>query len=106
MPLFGKNDQYSDAPKNAIDDKSTSGKSQFGNTIFGVSAVEQATSPNRGIHSGWVKRTVGSGGRTGRIFYETLVAGSIIGDATAGAGNTTATANSTGTADDAKFAGH
>jgi hypothetical protein len=96
MPLFGKNDQYSDAPKNAIDDKSTSG----------VSAVEQATSPNRGIHSGWVKRTVGSGGRTGRIFYETLVAGSIIGDATAGAGNTTATANSTGTADDAKFAGH
>jgi hypothetical protein len=25
-------------------------------------------------HSGWVKRTVGTGGRAGRVFYETLVA--------------------------------
>lgn len=32
-------------------------------------------------HSGWVRRTVGTGGRAGRIFYETLVAGgSITGD--------------------------
>lgn len=33
-------------------------------------------------HSGWVRRTVGTGGRAGRVFYETLVAGgSITGDA-------------------------
>jgi len=33
-------------------------------------------------HAGWVKRTVGTGGRAGRVFYETLVAGgSITGDA-------------------------
>jgi hypothetical protein len=33
-------------------------------------------------HAGWVKRTVGTGGRAGRVFYETLVAGgSIAGDA-------------------------
>ena len=33
-------------------------------------------------HSGWVKRTVGTGGRAGRVQYETLVAtGSITGDA-------------------------
>lgn len=34
-----------------------------------------------GHHSGWVRRTVGTGGRAGRIHYETLVAmGSITGD--------------------------
>ena len=33
-------------------------------------------------HAGWVKRTAGSGGRSGRVQYETLVAmGSISGDA-------------------------
>jgi hypothetical protein len=32
-------------------------------------------------HAGWVRRTVGTGGRAGRIQYETLVAmGSITGD--------------------------
>ena len=33
-------------------------------------------------HTGWVRRTTGTGGRAGRVFYETLVAGgSIAGDA-------------------------
>jgi len=33
-------------------------------------------------HAGWNKRTAGSGGRAGRVHYETLVAGSSIsGDA-------------------------
>lgn len=33
-------------------------------------------------HAGWVRRTVGTGGRAGRVFYETLVAnGTITGDA-------------------------
>ena len=32
-------------------------------------------------HAGWVRRTVGTGGRAGRVFYETLVAGgSVSGD--------------------------
>jgi hypothetical protein len=35
-----------------------------------------------GYHVGWVKRTVGTGGRAGRVHYETLVAASSIsGDA-------------------------
>ena len=29
-------------------------------------------------HVGWVKRTVGTGGRAGRVHYETLVAASSI----------------------------
>ena len=29
-------------------------------------------------HIGWVKKTIGTGGRAGRVFYETLVASSSI----------------------------
>ena len=32
----------------------------------------------KGAHSGWVKRTIGTGGRAGRVHYETLVAASSI----------------------------
>lgn len=49
---------------------------------FGVDTSE--TSATSGVaHAGWVLRTVGSGGRAGRVQYETLVAGgSITGDGT------------------------
>lgn len=50
-------------------------------TIFGVDATE-AQEITEITHAGWVKRTVGTGGRAGRVTYETLVAmGSISGDA-------------------------
>ena len=104
MALSGKNDQYSDAPKFVTSaDTGETGQEQFGNTVFAVDTTE--TGVTSGIaHAGWVKRTVGSGGRNGRVQIETLVANkSITGDATAGAANTTATANSTGTADDTPF---
>lgn len=46
---------------------------------YGVSTSEAAASPV--AHAGWQLRTVGSGGRAGRITHETLVAmGSITGD--------------------------
>jgi len=32
-------------------------------------------------HTGWNRKTIGTGGRAGRVFYETLVAGGISGDA-------------------------
>ena len=36
---------------------------------------------NHGSHAGWVLRKVGSGGRAGRVQYETIVAmGSMTGD--------------------------
>lgn len=51
---------------------------------FGISVDEQeATAPGtaKAPHAGWNLRTVGSGGRAGRVHYETLVAmGSMIGD--------------------------
>jgi len=58
------------------------------NTVYGVSTSEMdyantgSTESDNIAHAGWVQRTVGSGGRAGRVFYETLVAGSsITGDA-------------------------
>lgn len=54
--------------------------------VFGVDddemrAVRTAGDP-RPAHAGWVRKIVGTGGRAGRVSYETLVAmGSITGDA-------------------------
>jgi len=105
MPLFGKRDQYSDAPKFIVDSTtSETGQDQFGNTVFGVDAAEVGVTHAAG-HSGWVKVTEGSGNRAGRIQYEVLVAGSITGDATDFANTSTSdVANTSGTADDATFA--
>ena len=42
---------------------------------------EEGESAGNITHTGWVRRTTGTGGRAGRVFYETLVAsGSITGD--------------------------
>lgn len=64
----------------------TKGLTETGHTLTGETAT--AYSPvisglaNKITHAGWVRRTVGTGGRAGRIQYETLVAcGSISGDA-------------------------
>ena len=57
----------------------------FGNTtsngVFAVDIVEAQA--NKAVtHAGWVKRSIGTGGRAGRVFYETLVAmSSIVTDA-------------------------
>lgn len=183
MTLFGNRDQYSDAPKNAVNDKANTGQEQYGNTVFGVDDVEVTVNGDV-AHSGWVQRIVGYGplteieivtagsgyansdtvlieatdpdngvnaaanvvtdgngaitsvvvseygqgftgseslaittsggssanlvptfgGRSGRVHYETLVAGSIQFDATDFANTDSgAVANSTGDADDAIF---
>ena len=49
--------------------------------VFSVSDAEKASTnasseAPKVTHTGWQIRTVGSGGRAGRVFYETLVAGS------------------------------
>lgn len=52
--------------------------SEYGNTVFGVSvgemAAKRAAGGARPAHAGWVKKITGTGGRAGRITYETLVA--------------------------------
>lgn len=63
----------------------TAGVSETGHSLTGQTATAEAVisgAANKGMHAGWVVRTVGSGGRAGRVQYETLVAmGSMTGDA-------------------------
>lgn len=58
--------------------------SEDANNVYGVDASEMQfanTTEAVGVtHTGWNKRTVGTGGRAGRVFYETLVAGGISND--------------------------
>lgn len=99
MAQFGKNDQtnnsplwaaarfnltvntsnrdllYSNATANTLGTNITVG-------VFGVDANEVQARPDLGVaHTGWVLRTVGTGGRSGRTQTEVLVAGGIGTDA-------------------------
>lgn len=56
----------------------TTAEAATATAILGIGTTVES----KGAHAGWVKKTVGSGGRSGRIQYETLVAvGSITTDA-------------------------
>lgn len=49
--------------------------------IYGADTTETGVD-SKVVHAGWLKRTAGTGGRAGRVQFETLVAGSSIsGDA-------------------------
>ena len=56
----------------------TAGVSETGHSLTGETATATAVvggAQNKGVqHAGWVLRTVGTGGRAGRVQYETLVA--------------------------------
>ena len=97
MPLWGKSDAASNstiyaAAQLKVAPNTANRDALFGNTTanayfdgvtvgqFGVDGNEVAANP--GIsHTGWVLRTVGSGGRAGRVMSEVLVAGGIGTDA-------------------------
>ena len=65
----GNNAQYFEIQATADQATATASLGSFG------------TSSTKVTHAGWVRRTVGTGGRAGRVQYETLVAaGSIAGD--------------------------
>ena len=50
-----------------------------GTTATAAADLSSGTGDSPAItHAGWVRRTVGTGGRAGRVFYETLVAGHTI----------------------------
>lgn len=72
----------SEKPEFVTSSESTSTNGVHGDPtkVYGVDANEAEETPAV-THAGWVRRTTGSGGRSGRVFYETLVAsGSITGD--------------------------
>ena len=70
-----------------IDISGTGNNAQYFEKVASVAATASSVrgsgaTGSHGEHAGWVKKIVGTGGRAGRIQYETLVAmGSITGDA-------------------------
>lgn len=84
MALWGNVDQVADAPKGVVNNNNETGTALYGTKVYAVDANEQSiarTNGNpRGAHAGWVLKTEGTGGRAGRVSYETLVAmGSVSG---------------------------
>ena len=65
--------------------------------VFGVDAAEMKAAnggTKTGVaHAGWVLRTEGTGGRAGRVQYETLVAMGSLGAQTAGYGTAATTSD-------------
>jgi len=98
MPLWGSNDAASNstifaaaqvnktpntANRDALFGNVTSNAFISGVTVgqFGVDSNEIAAGGGKEAHTGWVMRTVGQGGRAGRVMTEVLVAGGINTDA-------------------------
>lgn len=70
MTLWSNIDEAAGKPKNLSSDQK--------DATVGIDAVEAAAN---GLTAGWNLKTVGTGGREGRVFHEVLVAmGSITGD--------------------------
>jgi len=58
------------------------GQTPTATATLGMGSPGVTTGASEITHVGWVKKTIGTGGRAGRVFYETLVAASsITGDA-------------------------
>lgn len=98
MAQWGTNDASSNSVLWAVSQlkktaNSTTQTALYGNTTanayfagvtvgqYAVDANEMAASEGSIAHTGWVLRTVGQGGRAGRVMTEVLVAGGIADDA-------------------------
>lgn len=77
MALWNNKDEAASAPKFTVDVVTgNTGVQAFENGVVGTWGVDtnEARATNVNGHAGWVLRTVGTGGRTGRVAEETLVA--------------------------------
>jgi hypothetical protein len=77
MALWSNTDEASSAPKHTVNTTNgATGVEAFEQTPVGTWGVDttEARAKNINGHAGWILRTVGSGGREGRIIEETLVA--------------------------------
>lgn len=85
MALWSNTDASASAPKYTVDvTTGNTGVQAYNIEPIGTWAVDdtEARAQNINGHAGWILRTVGSGGRAGRVQEETLVAmGSISTDA-------------------------
>jgi hypothetical protein len=80
MALWNNTDEAQSAPKHTVNvTNGETGVEAYGKTPVGTFGVDTAEVTSG--HAGWNLRTVGEGGRAGRVIFETLVAmGSITGD--------------------------
>lgn len=77
MALWNNKDEAASAPQYTVDVVTgNTGVQAFEVTTVGTWGVDtnEARAKNVNGHAGWVLRTVGSGGRAGRVLEETLVA--------------------------------
>jgi hypothetical protein len=77
MALWSNKDEAASAPKFTVDTTTgNTGVQAFEATPVGTWGVDstEARAQNVNGHAGWILRTVGSGGRDGRVQEETLVA--------------------------------
>lgn len=77
MALWNNKDEAASAPQYTVDViTGNTGVQAFGLTTVGTWGVDttEARASNVNGHAGWVLRTVGTGGRAGRVTEETLVA--------------------------------
>jgi hypothetical protein len=93
MALWNNTDEAQSAPKHTVNIvNGETGVEAFNKTpvgTFGIDAAEAGENA-KVTHAGWTLRTEGEGGRSGRVFHETLVAmGSMTGDADSIEPNTT-----------------
>ena len=54
------------------------GQTPTATATLGMGSTGNSFGGTEVTHVGWVKKTIGTGGRAGRVFYETLVAASSI----------------------------
>ncbi len=84
MALWKSTDAAASAPQFTVDTTNgNTGVQSFESTPVGTWGVDttEARAKNVNGHAGWILRTEGSGGRSGRVIEETLVAmGSMSGD--------------------------
>jgi hypothetical protein len=84
MPLWSNVDEANSAPQYTVDiTTGNTGVQAYNEEPIGTWGVDvdEARASNVNGHAGWILRTVGSGGRAGRVSEETLVAmGSMTGD--------------------------
>jgi hypothetical protein len=77
MPLWSNKDEDVSAPKHTVDIVTgNTGVQAYQVTTTGTWGVDtnEARAKNVNGHAGWILRTVGTGGRSGRVSEETLVA--------------------------------
>jgi hypothetical protein len=77
MALWSNTDESTSAPKHTVDVVTgNTGIQAYNLETTGTFAVDTNETRASGVngHAGWILRKVGTGGRTGRVFEETLVA--------------------------------